>query len=265
MPPAEFAAGFGLQTPLVAGQLDTVRYSAFTHRAIDLLKRHLTSDTGYFDASGLRAHVRSANKAAALRASTVADVYAAVGEDHYVVLPCASTVNPGVDYEGTRLTLVAVAPEGFEFTIRTPSTPSRWAQYEVELAASFAAVLEAVKEYQAQAQAQAQALLLRRCLELYYYWVTFAPLSRGTAACGYVAMTAVVAAAGLRFTRPLPPGKQLDWEAILSPTPAVFLEQVLPWFEGSLQPLTRPLPREEVELLRTLRAVLFTLNCQEKS
>ena len=50
------------------------------------------------------------------------EVYAAVGQDFYVVIPCAGS---GC-WEGTRLTLLRHEPNGFEFTIRTPGTPSRY-------------------------------------------------------------------------------------------------------------------------------------------
>jgi len=58
--------------------------------------------------------------------------------------------------------------------------------------------------------------VLRAALALFYCWVTFAPLSRGTAACGYAALIASVSASGYVVRRWLLTGMQLDWEAILS-------------------------------------------------
>lgn len=46
----------------------------------------------------------------------------------------------------TRLTIVASAPEGFEFTIRTPGTPARWHQYDEELCAVWGKLAVAVCE-----------------------------------------------------------------------------------------------------------------------
>ena len=70
-------------------------------------------------------------------ASTLDEVYTIVGEDFYVVIPCRSRRAPGVTSEGTRLTLVAQAPEGYEFTIRTPGTPPRWEHFAEELESCF--------------------------------------------------------------------------------------------------------------------------------
>lgn len=39
---------------------------------------------------------------------------------------------------------MASAPEGFEFTIRTPGTPARWRQYEEELCAVWGKLTAAV-------------------------------------------------------------------------------------------------------------------------
>lgn len=46
----------------------------------------------------------------------------------------------------TRLTIVASPPEGYEFTIRTPGTPSRWRQYDEELSAVWRKLTSAVCE-----------------------------------------------------------------------------------------------------------------------
>ena len=103
--------------------------------------------------------------------------------------------------------------------------------------------------------------ILRRALELFYLWVTFAPLSRGTAACGYAGFCAVLLAFGKQVrtgggsssgggstvssdsgtssrsstgnnnsTALLPAGKQLDWEAILAEDFDSFWSAVSGWF-----------------------------------
>jgi hypothetical protein len=74
---------------------------------------------------------------------------------------------------------------------------------------------------------------LRTALELYYLWVTFAPLSRGTAACGYAGLCAVLLSLGKKVTAEhlLPAGKQLDWEAILAVDFPDFWEKVRGWFK----------------------------------
>jgi hypothetical protein len=68
-----------------------------------------------------------------------------MGHDFWVVTPCIRSVTDSPsgtpdDMEGTRLTIVAHEPDGFEFTIRTPGTPARWIQYEEELEAVWSRV-----------------------------------------------------------------------------------------------------------------------------
>lgn len=66
-------------------------------------------------------------------------------------------------------------------------------------------------------------------LQIFYYWVNFGPLSRGSAACGYVVLAGLMAAMGWKIVEPLPPNVQMDWEAILRPTPEDFLAIARPW------------------------------------
>lgn len=78
------------------------------------------------------------------KSASIEEVLKIVGKDFYVVLPCPSVKVKGAVFEGTRLTLVAHAPEGIEFTIRTPGFPVRWKQYEVELEHSFSKLVDAL-------------------------------------------------------------------------------------------------------------------------
>jgi hypothetical protein len=104
---------------------------------------------------------------------------------------------------------------------------------------------EAERKVQAQAQAEAEAVALQAALRMFHLWVNFAPLSRGTAACGYTMLQAAVlacsgAGAGdsangtegslnvpLRVLRALPPGIQLDWEAIFEPDVDAFVARCI--------------------------------------
>ena len=143
-------------------------------------------------------------------------------------------------------------------------------------------------------------------LSVFFYWVNFGPLSRGSAACGYAILVAVLAALNVEITITsddvvddddtavarstkgsakikggakfkgnssgsgsgqhwLPRGVQLDWEAILRPTPRAFIAEVKP----KLRPRLRPLPPSADLLaavpllddaLPTLRDALAALN-----
>ena len=52
--------------------------------------------------------------------STLAAVYQLVGKDFYVINVAPSRRKVSLVFEGTRLTIVQRAPEGIEFTMRTP-------------------------------------------------------------------------------------------------------------------------------------------------
>lgn len=51
----------------------------------------------------------------------------------YVETPCHSIARPGKIMAGTRITLLQKAPDGFDFTIRTPGTPPRWVEMDQEM------------------------------------------------------------------------------------------------------------------------------------
>lgn len=61
------------------------------------------------------------------------------------------------------------------------------------------------------------------------------PLSRGSAAVGYVVLLGLFLAANMDVTASIPPGVQVDWEAILSPDPDTFVDAVKPWLYPSIR------------------------------
>ena len=116
-----------------------------------------------------------------------------------------SFASVGLVMEGTRLTIVQHDPDGFEFTIRTPGTPKRWAQYDEELSAIWrqleakgaqlrrshgqrAAAATAAGADGGEGEVRLSPDELRSTADLilsvFFYWVNFGPLSRGSAACG---------------------------------------------------------------------------------
>ena len=63
-------------------------------------------------------------------------------------------------------------------------------------------------------------------LHLLYYWVSFAPLTRGSSAAGYTALYACILSQGVLIDPNVPHNMQLDWEAFFSSTPAEFVEKM---------------------------------------
>ena len=283
-----------------------------------MMKSLILSKLGYFDVTSSwksldpdHNHGNALKLVAVEKAQTLNDLYNAIGESAFVIVPMRSadsvalskrardtvlaptydlsTISESGELEGTRLTLLATkAPSGFEFTIRTPGTPMRWTAYCDLLHIAFTRMCDILKQItiseegaESKAGSFLQEELLESALCLFYYWVTFAPLSRGTAACGYAALLAVITAGNYEVSTWLPAGKQLDWEAILSPTLEDFLciaKQLISIKKASVQvtvgaqsgsPLldgahvrtaAEPNNPEEI-LLSTLRGRLFILNC----
>ena len=81
--------------------------------------------------------VSETTKKAVIESKDHKELFDAMKKDFWVVTPCYSTANPGKVMEGTRLTLQATLPEGYEYSIRTPGTPPRWVDYDIELTHCF--------------------------------------------------------------------------------------------------------------------------------
>jgi hypothetical protein len=64
-------------------------------------------------------------------------------------------------------------------------------------------------------------------LHLAFYWYNFMPLSRGTAAVGYMTMIGLFLSLDYEIAVATPPNTQVDWEAILGPSPAAFIKASL--------------------------------------
>ncbi|KAF5961196.1 hypothetical protein HYC85_002405 [Camellia sinensis] len=75
-------------------------------------------------------------------------------------------------------------------------------------------------------------------LRLTYYWYNFMPLSRGSAAIGFIVLLGLFLAANMEFTGSIPQGLQVDWEAILTLDPNSFVDSVKSWLYPSLKVTT---------------------------
>ncbi len=215
---ASFKEGFGLQTPIINGQLKAIRYYSYFEKAFVLSKRLLLD--GYYDCRGILHRLTGGQMQLLPHVATIDELYNLIGGDFYVIVPCKSIFRSPMQWEGTRLTLLATEPEGFEYTIRTPSTPSRWQQCCDELEIAFNKLIQICLHRHSDSSPDDVVTI---AMEIFYLWVTFAPLSRGTAACGYAALTAILGSCGYVISSPLPPNIQLDWEAIFAADCAEFI------------------------------------------
>lgn len=64
------------------------------------------------------------------------------------------------------------------------------------------------------------------------------PLSRGSAAVGFVVMLGLLLAANMEFTGSIPQGLQVDWDAILNFDPNSFVDSMKSWLYPSLNATT---------------------------
>lgn len=115
-----------------------------------------------------------------------------------------------------------VQPDSYEFSIRTPVTPSRWEDYDVELSALFDRLVQALADGDRPAAADA-------AVRFAYCWYNFMPLARGSALCGYVSLLGAFLAAEVPIRSLIPSGVQTDWEAILESSPDAFIAALKPW------------------------------------
>lgn len=118
----------------------------------------------------------------------------------------------------------------YEFSIRTPGTPARWAQFKKELDRLWD---EDVKEVIEGCSASKDIVAV--ALKVFYYWVCFAPLTRGSAAVAHTMMLALLRAGGKEFVGEQREGVQLDWEAILCSNVNDFVAEVEGWVRENVR------------------------------
>eukprot|EP00850_Spirogloea_muscicola_P010134 SM000058S18564 [mRNA] locus=s58:532851:538878:- [translate_table: standard] len=237
--PKEFAAGFGSHTPIQLGHSRVLRYYPNFSRAFKLMKTQILERGYVFNAANERVSLAEGSQRQQVEAALdCSDLYKLVGGDFYVVTPCQSLADPTLVLDGTRLTIQnSQTPlNSVDFSIRTPGTPARWARYDAEMACAWKELCHVIRHEDDKLAAPRAIDKLSHCiLRLSYYWYNFMPLARGTAAVGYITLLGLYLAAGLEVTTLIPPGVQVDWDAILSPQLEIFLGAVKPWLESSLK------------------------------
>jgi hypothetical protein len=224
-----------------------------------------------FDASNCQIPLDEVKRGLVAGVASYEDLYAIFGHDFWAVTPCHSIARPGHRLDGTRITVQKLEPasKGFEFSIRTPGTPSRWDDFEEEMVAAWdecalqtapfrRSLLATMIDLGARGDSNLNSALLikpgalvvdlptehnlsectqhfcRAVLRLSFYWYNFMPLSRGTASIGFVVLQSLFLSVGLQFGA-IPDGHQVDWEAILSPSFDTFYGTVSAWILPQLR------------------------------
>eukprot|EP00123_Amoebidium_parasiticum_P009401 comp19447_c0_seq1/m.22602 comp19447_c0_seq1/g.22602 ORF comp19447_c0_seq1/g.22602 comp19447_c0_seq1/m.22602 type:complete len:961 (-) comp19447_c0_seq1:504-3386(-) len=244
----QFEEGFGSHTPMLIGQSKVVRYHPYIQRSFQMIQQLLP----------LQQQLTQAQRMQVNAARDFKELYDVVHRDFYVVTPCHSSKVQGHVMEGTRLTVQLHEPDGFDVAIKTPGTPPRWNEFASELDHIFTQLCTA-----ATTNDQNIDLCSDLVLAMSFYWYHFMPLSRGTAACGFVALHGTMLALGYEINGPVPTGLQMDWEGILRPTPEDYRSVLTPW----MYPARARVDEKEwaalpnvAETFPTLRAIIDVLN-----
>mgnify|MGYP003386888640 CR=1 FL=1 len=140
-------------------------------------------------------------------------------------------------YVSRMVHIESCAPEGVNVTLSIPTNADRHCWYADELSDRMLSlkihvglVWECTHTRNIERLADLRIDVVRCALEYFYMWVNLAPLSRGTAVCGYTILLAAVLSIDCKFECGLPVDKQLDWEAIFTPVCEDFVNRVVSWF-----------------------------------
>ena len=216
-----FEEGFGLQTPMITGQLHVPRYYPYFNKAFDAIKGLIDQQCPLTDE--LRESVYNAQSGI--------ELYKIMARDFWVVSPCYRLSDPAQYLEGTRLTMIFKQPDGIEFTTRMPGLPERYKEYSIEMEYVFDRLKVAMKQQKSGTSNEGRSEKKQKeigdlILSVFYLWVTFAPLTRGSAATGYAALYALFLAADMPIQSGPPNGVQADFEAFLEPKVDVFIRTI---------------------------------------
>lgn len=233
----EFNTGFGSHTPLVLGQAKVVRYYPNFQRTLTVAKAVIKEKKSVCNKEDKIIDLSEQQKLQEIMAAeSSSDLYRVVGQDFWLATWCNSTALEGKRLEGTRITVVKMGEIGYDFAIRTPCTPSRWDDFDVEMTSAWEALCDAYcGENYGSTDFDVLENVRDAILRMTYYWYNFMPLSRGTAVVGFIVLLGLLLAANMEFTGSIPKGLQVDWEAILEFDSSSFVDSVKRWLYPSLK------------------------------
>ena len=219
-----------LSTPILSGLKKSTRYYSNFELAFNYTKHAVLRYGYYIQQENSNTYVNTSKlyrKKSLNKVKTLEDVYELTqGHPHWVMTSVSSsTLEMGI-LSGSRLSLSgSQIPNGdrmeFRFDIRTPTTLQRFELWDKFLVEKFDGIM---REFSAQQTKPTAEKIVKLALELYYYWVNFAPLTRGTAFTGYSVLYAVILSQGYYVLTSLPKYRQLDWEAILLGSVEIFIQ-----------------------------------------
>eukprot|EP00463_Aulacantha_scolymantha_P001692 TRINITY_DN231_c0_g1_i4.p1 TRINITY_DN231_c0_g1~~TRINITY_DN231_c0_g1_i4.p1 ORF type:complete len:221 (+),score=41.04 TRINITY_DN231_c0_g1_i4:2153-2815(+) len=196
-------------------------------------------------------------------AKTEDDLFKLIGHDFWVIASCKSHIG-NEDLESLRFILQNNEPDGYNFATQIPIKPERDEQFDKELTQVFN---DLQKHVEGKREDNDLEKSLELCLTFYYYWVNYGNVTRGTGACGLIALDALLIATGYFLVEPVRE-LQIDWEASLASSHKVFLKNirnkmnVKPLSEDTEGTPLKNLPMVS-EHVTTLREMIHILNPKE--
>ncbi|KAF3647835.1 hypothetical protein FXO37_19750 [Capsicum annuum] len=220
----EFNTGFGSHTPLVLGQAKVVRYYPNFQRTLTVAKAVIKEKKSVYNKEDKIIDLYEQQKLQEIMAAeSCSDLYRVVGQDFWLATWCNSTALEGGEI-------------GYDCAIRTPCTPARWDDFDVEMTSAWEALCDAYcGENYGSTDFDVLETVRDAVLRMTYYWYNFMPLSRGTAVVGFIVLLGLLLAANMEYTGSIPKGLQVDWEAILEFDPSSFVDSVKRWLYPSLK------------------------------
>eukprot|EP01041_Mallomonas_annulata_P007228 gene7228-14744_t len=211
-----------LSTHLHRGWAKVVRYHSYLPMAMNLTKTLLLGSSSDFSEE---------KKIAVMNTTDIEKLFhVSGGKSFYVTTFCASLADPDEIREGTQITLrVSTSSEGYDFLINSLVNPERDIGYARDMNFTFISFIQKLGIALDRKNKVTSDAAFDHALEMFYFWVNYAPLSRGTSATGYAMLMACVVAMGEEIRAPVPKGKQLDWEGILRLSPHEFVHEIRQW------------------------------------
>ena len=224
-PPKSQMELVALSTSLYSGLKRNTRYYPYFNMTFEVFRREMKEK---FYASEYPSYTSTHQISEIDKAKTLEDFFVISGVSNimFVVTECESMVHPDKKLPGTRVVISKVPPEGYDISIGSPTEDNRFDLFSAEVDRAFKKILDAL------VKGSTTQEIVDLCLDLYFYWANWGPLSRGTAATGYAAILSIILSVGEHVTSRIPRLKQMDWEAILRTSPADFRDAVRPWLSS---------------------------------
>jgi len=211
-------------------------------------------------------NMSSFDKGLVMESKDVETLWNNVGHDFWVVTPCHSRMGDA-KFDGIRFICQDRAPNGHLVAVQIPVKPERQLCYNVELNQIFTDLEELKRDGNDLEQCA------ELCLTFYFFWVKYGVINKGIAACGLIALNALLIASGYTISEPLG-SMQLDWEAYLTGTHTEFIKNVrgrmkiIPLSQDGEPCIGKPTWFSDVpevaEHIPNLRAMIHVLNPKDE-